>query len=504
MAKLETLTDNFTTASSANWWGYGEYGSDSPVVTSGRLVLTPTSGYPTLSSQSTYDLTASFAMVQFVQNANVGLGSITVEFGVKVDSDNALRFVVAGNTLIFREAIGGANSDTSVTYSSATHKFFRIRESGGTVYWETSADSLAWTTQRSKTTTLTLTALTAYFMAGFWDAETSAGTALFDNFNLQSPPASYTGWTVGGLAMGGAVDGGTIEARNYFDTASWLWDPIPNNPVLDPNSAAIVTSLASTDDGALRVAGMHDYGVTLVGPTGIDTNTPRYDITFTNDPAWGSDPFGSDTMPIPNGTPIPPGTDGQIAVADPTTNKVFSIWQATDSGSWGASWGGEVDLHGDGLEQAPASSTASQISRYAAVIRASEIAAGQIPHALFFATDMADPSAYRYPAGKTDGDNSAGVSIPILEGARVQLDPSIDVESIPGITAGEIAVAKALQTYGAYCGDKGGSRMAFSFEYQNDGNPGQIYVDAGLQWDYFDMNHIPWSSLRVLNSWDGS
>lgn len=504
MAKTETLNDNFAIASSAKWWGYGQYGASSPVVSNGQLVLTPSGSYPTLNSLSTYDLTGSYVFCEFIQNANIGNGSITVEFGLQIDGSNALRFVVSGATLIFRESISGTNSDTSVAYDSSVHKFFRLREAAGVIYWEISTDSLSWVTQRSKSTTLTITALNVYLTSGFWSTEPSPGTAIFDNLNLSSPPVAYTGWTIGGLSMGGAIDGGTIESRNYFDTADWLWSPIPASPVLDTNSAAIVTSLSDTSGGVVRIAALHDYGVTLVGPSGITGSTPRYDIAFVNDPAWGPDPFGGDTMPLPNGTPIPPGSDGQIAVADPTTNKVFAIWQAVHSGGWGASWGAEVDLHGNGLEQPPGSSTASGISRFAGVIRASEIAAGQIPHALFFATDMADQASYRFPASKTDGDNAAGVAIPIAEGSRVQLDPSIDVAAIPGITPGEIAVAKALQMYGAYCGDKGGARMTFAFEYQADGNPGQVYSDAGLAWDYFDMNHIPWSSLRVLRAWDGS
>jgi hypothetical protein len=237
----------------------------------------------------------------------------------------------------------------------------------------------------------------------------------------------------------------------------------------------------------------------------VNGATPRYSVSLTNAPAWGTSPFNGQTIPIPNGTVIPPGTDGHVSTADPTTDKVYSMWQATHNAStWGASWGGVADLHGDGRETS-GSSTATAISRFAGVVRGAEIAAGKIPHALIFASDMTDTINFRYPAQKTDGDNAAGVSIPIPEGTRVQLDPTINVAAISGITQGEIAVAKALQTYGAYCGDKGGSRMGFIFEFVNDGtNPGQVYVSAGLAWDYFNMSHIPWSSLRVLRSWDGS
>lgn len=45
--------------------------------------------------------------------------------------------------------------------------------------------------------------------------------------------------------------------------------------------------------------------------------------------------------------------------------------------------------------------------------------------------------------------------------------------------------------------------MAFMFELLPDAtssNPGSVYVDAGLAWDYYDMQNIPWSQLRVLSS----
>lgn len=505
MAKTETLTDNFASASATNWVGYGA----NPSISSGRLAITPTGAYPGIYSSVQYDLTSSFIMVQLVQAPNVGNGTSSAIMNVQVSAGNSEQILVEGSSLIFRETVSGTNSDTSVAYSAVTHAWLRIREAAGTIYWDTSPDAINWTNRRSKARGIASpTSVAINLVAGYWGTEPSPGTVLFDNFNIAVPPANLAqGWTVGGVRSSlGGTDGGTVVTRNYFDTADWLWSPIPASPVLDANSAAMVSSLASTAGGAIRAANLHDYGVSLVGPTGITGATPRYTVPLVNYPAWGANPFGSDTIPIPNGTLIPAGSDKHVSIADSTTNKVYSLWQTTfSSGVWGASWGAEVSLHGNGLESAPGSSTASGLSTYAATIRMNEIVAGQIPHALFFSTDMAHTSAFRYPAYKTDGDNAAGVAHPIPEGARIQLDPSIDVTVISGITAGEIAVAKALQTYGAYCGDKGGARMGFAFQLSTDGNnPGQVYTNAGLAWDYFDMSHIPWSSLRVLNSWDGS
>jgi hypothetical protein len=285
--------------------------------------------------------------------------------------------------------------------------------------------------------------------------------------------------------------------RPYFPRADWLWTPIRSGPVLDRSSSAIAKALS----GGSHCAALYDFGVTLKQATG-----PRHRIAFSNVPAWGSSPFGADTCPVPAGTDLaeqPPaaGGDTHYAVADASTGKVYGLWRADFAGSTKtAEWGGVAALGGDGRDTS-GSSTASRISRYAAVIRASEIAAGNIPHALFFGSDIVRPTEFRYPAQGTDGRSSAPVTIPL--GARVQLDPAVNLAAIPGITPGELAVGRALQKYGAYCGDSGGARMGFLFEYP-DGGSRTVYERAGLAWDYFDMAHLPWHRLRVLARWDGA
>jgi hypothetical protein len=325
-----------------------------------------------------------------------------------------------------------------------------------------------------------------------------------------------------------AGSAGRFQAHGYFPEADWLWRKIPDSPTLDVNSTTWAGYLSA--GGTAHICDIIEFGVALRGPGDsagdpVDATTPRYDVVFRQAIGGGGDDWGPDpftlTMPIPDDV-IVPGLalgelvyDGHVAVADPTTGRVFSIWRGEDNGAvWDAWWGRQVALYGDGREGgAPqqGSSTGSRLSRYGSVIRSAEMTAAaaqgyrSLDHALFFSTDIASAEV-RYPASVGDGANGAGVATPLPEGCRVQLDPTIDVDAISGITTWERIIAKTLQTYGAYCGDNGGARMAFLFEYLGEGStPNQPYLDVyGSVFDYFDMTHIPWSSLRVLKNWDGS
>ncbi len=289
----------------------------------------------------------------------------------------------------------------------------------------------------------------------------------------------------------------------YFQDADWLWNPIASNAAVAANSATWVKYFTAT--GTQHVANLYQYGVTLINTSAITSSTPRYDVKFTK--AWGSDPFGTATVAIPRGTKIPTGTDGQVAILDPIAGKAFGIWQAkydSTTDTWSGSWGGSTPLNGNGIDTA-GSATATGISRYAGVITAAEFSAAiaansAINHALVFSTDIA-ASTFVGPAIKSDGTNIAAVATPIPEGYRIQLDPSINVDAIPGISAAEKVIAKTLQTYGAYVVDQGGARMAFAFEVVSGAtatNPGSVWTNAGLSWDYYDMDDIPWAQLRVL------
>lgn len=410
----------------------------------------------------------------------------------------------------------------------------------GRVYADTSAaggSALLMSTNGSSSTTLTLPAFTSLVIRARGDQYRGAPkmTVSVDGVVVSTTSVSATSWTDYVIPVAGAAGSHTLSVaytndlrasgskdRNLrldkitviaaaapvnpsdlFPAADWLNKPIEANPALAADSATWVGYFSAP--GTQRVANLYQYSVALVSGSTVTSSTPRYDITFTQ--PWGSDPFAGFSIPIPRGTPIPAGSDAPLAVQDPLTGQVFGLWQAkynSTADTWTASWGGMTPIGGDGIDTS-GSATATNISRYAGVVTGAEFTAAiaantGLSHALVFSTDIAG-ATFVGPATKSDGLNAGNVALPIPEGYRVQLDPSINVDAIAGMTPGERVIAKTLQTYGAYVIDRGGARMAFNFELQPDAtstNPGKAYTDAGFGWDYFDMARIPWSNLRVL------
>ncbi len=289
-----------------------------------------------------------------------------------------------------------------------------------------------------------------------------------------------------------------------------VWNtPVPNDAKVDPKSRAMVALLA--DPAATRVSSFGEFGVSVYD---ADTSTPRHHVVVTREPAWGTNRLSKARVPIPDGATPAPGTDGKLVIIDWNKRKVYDLWQARhEDGMWYASWGGVYDLSGSGSSTRPgyvgeyavtwpspvSRGTGAGFSSLAGLVRVEEVRQGVINHALVFGTNRAcgppDEGPFRSPATTTDGLIVGEDCIP--QGTWVQLDPSIDVDGLPGLSPFDKMLARALQRFGAYCNDNSGTRMAFGMEWPKDGW-GQVYVDAGLPSNYFDMTKIPWNKLRVL------
>lgn len=322
------------------------------------------------------------------------------------------------------------------------------------------------------------------------------------------------------------------------------YTPIPANPVLDTNSAAKSATLA----------GLPQYcGLQWVTACFATSSDPQYNIVYDQDPAaqpgqpysWAYQssssratsveplriPAPPDFYPQPGGYADGTAWDGWGCVIDPSRNvgwmgwrmaKVGGNWQATASGAFTAP--GDITQvtsglgRGDGLPAIAGSITTREVAD--AMSDATDTYV--IPHALAVSVDISlVDTAFRAPATKSDGVTTPTNST-ISEGSRFYLPSTATTASSNRFFR---ALLRTLKTYGLYVVDRnGGGAMMLNFERWDPANPdnmidpntgqpttlsnpasiSKVYYDAGLQWDYYSLSAIPWSSIRLLRQWNGA
>ena len=280
-------------------------------------------------------------------------------------------------------------------------------------------------------------------------------------------------------------------AEHPFAGSSPFNTPIAPDAPVDPRSAEILGPLVG--DGQV-FANMHAYGIPVWR---ADTGGPGVPVACDPPDDWGTCPFDGLAVPVPAGARPHSGSDGAMVVVDERAGLVYEFWQARRTADgWTTSWGAVTELGGTGWG---GGGTGSGASRLGGLARIEEIRAGHIGHALVLQTNNACRDVFRAPATKTDGRSGRDDCLP--EGARVRLPAGIDLDAQPGLTPAERAVAEALQVYGAYVVDLGAAPLSVSFELAPDSSPadpGRVYREAGLPWDYFDLPAIPWDRLELL------
>lgn len=165
MAKLETLTDDFTALDTTTKWAVLD---GSPTVSGG--VLTSASGDSAIMSQAVYDLSGSHVVIQF-PTVTVAANAVlaTPDFSVVIVyqfNGSSTGVVVNGST-------------TGVATSSDS--WWRVRESSGTIHLDSAADGQAWTNHPLGATSNPFTTDIALVLSmGVGDA--------IDNLNLPPGP----------------------------------------------------------------------------------------------------------------------------------------------------------------------------------------------------------------------------------------------------------------------------------------------------------------------------
>jgi hypothetical protein len=155
-APIATLRDPFLSVDTNNWFVVQATAGSTVSASNGVLSLAPEAGNPngdaTLIGYSTYSLTGSSFSIKVPQTV-AGNGSVNQTLRLAPGPfawDRSLGFwYESGNLYAYTEVDETPTAVATLTYSPVTHAYWRVRDTAGTVFWETSPDGVTWTIQGS-------------------------------------------------------------------------------------------------------------------------------------------------------------------------------------------------------------------------------------------------------------------------------------------------------------------------------------------------------------------
>lgn len=311
----------------------------------------------------------------------------------------------------------------------------------------------------------------AYDSAG--NVGTKKITINTNNAVVATPPTSSTGLNIG-----------------YFPNATAFTKAI-GTPVIRSDSAAFMKQFTAGSFWNPNFS-IGSYGVAIVKGTGQFSDFPA------PPPAEGYQYIGkAGKFPVPKvppGTKPVSGTDGHLAViVDRTVYEIFKATVSADGTITNAKAVGRASLDGNGqTSQTDAPSNAAGLSLLAGLITPEELASGHIDHALIFSVPGIKSGPAIFPAWSNVGVTCTEVgknpcNTVLAEGSKIQLDPSVNISGLP---EPQKTIAKALQQYGAYLRDNGGT-FAIMGETTNRW-PSTYGTGMGLK-------SIPWDKIRVIS-----
>jgi hypothetical protein len=290
---------------------------------------------------------------------------------------------------------------------------------------------------------------------------------------------------------------------NPFSATSFWNAPLDATAPLDANSAAYVNELVRQVQQYGAWVNTYSYSVPVY-VVGADQATQHVTLDV-----WAPDlQTQLNAVPIPAGAQAAAGTDEEMTVWQPSTDKLWEFWKMhLASDGWHARWGGEMDsvsrnpgyfTHSGITNDWGASATSLPL--LGGLVTEADLQRGYINHALAISLVQTEQNCWSWPAQRTDGATavSAGTTA-IPEGARFRLDPAINVAdlNLPPLTR---MLAQAAQTYGIVVRDKGGA-VAFLGQ-----DPSSIPGANPWPWEFENtyasvvLANFPWSHLEALQT----
>jgi hypothetical protein len=297
--------------------------------------------------------------------------------------------------------------------------------------------------------------------------------AISPAFACASPTSAYAASVPS--AQIASVPGKPVVGRLFAANSVWNQPLAPNAP-LDRASGRLVAHFAREAEAEGRAGTgpfVETYGYTtpiyVVGPF---QRTVKVVIDTDQTTLWVTSLQGaSNQVPVPAVARPSAGTDSQITIYQPSTNRLWEYWHFRREGnSWRARWGGAIDNVSNSPGYYTPSSwsgalsvwgaSATSLPLVAGTMTLAELRSGSIDHALAITIPYPRAGVVARPAQRTDGTGSAAE---LPEGAQLRLNPRLDIAAmhLPKIVE---MIALAAQRYGIIVRDQSHEDIGFFAE----------------------------------------
>jgi len=184
--KLSTLQDFFGgTALDTTVWNGSSGPPDVTLDTSlDRVQIACQSYYATLTANGPFDATGSSLFAR-VTPAPVGGGTTQTIMRIAANTSNRVTYYCdGGGVLTARVTNAGVNSDIVIgPYDVYNHAWWRLRESGGNILFDTAPDGWTWTNRASIAHTWDASSVQVIFLCGYYGTETAGMVGYVDHVN---------------------------------------------------------------------------------------------------------------------------------------------------------------------------------------------------------------------------------------------------------------------------------------------------------------------------------
>lgn len=223
MAALSSLVDAFTAGTiNATLWNATTGGAATLDAVNDQVVVacpTVNGANNSFGSNLLWDARGSqiYAQIGAVPNGN---GGTKTSFKLTLDASNSTSLRIESGVFKFTMQIAGVTTTTVLpTYDPHAHRWWRLRESGGTFFGETSPDGLNWTILTSAAYSWSAAALTFGFQTGALTTEVAGNSATIAHVNTPLGGPVNQNWPLLEYGWGArwAANGGDSPLDRYVD-----------------------------------------------------------------------------------------------------------------------------------------------------------------------------------------------------------------------------------------------------------------------------------------------